>query len=224
MPWADPKVRQALSYAIDREQITEALFANGDAATPHGSFSMRYVRGYVDIPVDPYDPDEAKKLLAGAGYENGFEIPFMSSATPEWALAIQSYWREIGVEMKFDILDASAHQQRLLDHKLFGVTPRGVGIYKPDPSGWGLFTFTDAYYGGNYDPWYDEKMTIASSGVVDEERFAAWGEIQERNAEERVHISLWEDNHFFGLSERISEYELYPSTFYVLGLENAQLS
>jgi ABC-type transport system substrate-binding protein len=164
------------------------------------------------------------KLLPAAGYEDGFEIPYMSSTTPEWALAIQSYWREIGVEMVFDILDAAAHQQRLLQNTLFGTTPRGVGIFKPDPSGWGLFTFTDAYYGSNYDPFYDEKMTIASSGTDDEERFAAWEEIQERSAEDRVHISLWEDNHFFGLSQRIAEYELFPSTYYVLGLEHAKLA
>jgi ABC-type transport system substrate-binding protein len=224
MPWADPKVRQAISYAIDREGIVKALFANGDGATPHGSFSMRYARGYVDIPVDPYDPAEARKLLAAAGYEDGFEIPYMSSTTPEWAIAVQSYLREVGVDMVFDILDATAHQQRLLDNKLFGITPRGVGIYKPDPSGWGLFTFTNAYYGSNYDTWYDERMTVASSGTDDEERFAAWGEIQERSAEDRVHISLWEVNHFFGLSSKVGNYELYPNTYYPVGLEFATLA
>lgn len=72
-PLKDRRVREALSKAIDRDAITaRVLFGLAGKAgqmTPPGLF------GYdPDQPPEPHDPDRARKLLAEAGYPNGFAL------------------------------------------------------------------------------------------------------------------------------------------------------
>ncbi len=109
MPTTDIRVRQALSLAIDRQEINKTLFYGvlRPVMPPWiGPSSMD-----VDVPywmdyaakVFRYDPDEAKRLLAEAGYSNGFNIRFYAanqSGVPyqqKLAEVIHAYWKRIGV-------------------------------------------------------------------------------------------------------------------------------
>lgn len=72
-PLRDPRVRKALSLAINRDGIRERIMDN--AAVPTGQLMPDGTMGYdPKIKPDPYNPDAAKKLLADAGYPNGFAI------------------------------------------------------------------------------------------------------------------------------------------------------
>ncbi|SHJ57462.1 peptide/nickel transport system substrate-binding protein [Roseomonas rosea] len=72
-PLKDVRVRRALSMAIDRGTVTERLMEG--AATPAGQFLPPGVTGHVQgIEAPAYDPEGAKRLLAEAGYPNGFRI------------------------------------------------------------------------------------------------------------------------------------------------------
>ena len=70
-PMLDPVVRQAISLAMNREGLVRStLQGYGRVATQIGVPGMN---GYLDdLKPDPYDPERAKKLLAEAGYPNGF--------------------------------------------------------------------------------------------------------------------------------------------------------
>ena len=72
-PFDDLKVRQAMSYAIDRKAIIDgAMFGYG---TPIGSHFSPADPGYVDLTgLYAYDPDKAKELLKEAGYPDGFKV------------------------------------------------------------------------------------------------------------------------------------------------------
>jgi peptide/nickel transport system substrate-binding protein len=72
---ADPRVRQAIAHAIDKEALISQTLPEGtEAAT---QFIPDVVDGYnEDITTYEYDPDRAKKLLADAGYPDGFEVKF----------------------------------------------------------------------------------------------------------------------------------------------------
>ncbi|HEY4211663.1 MAG TPA: ABC transporter substrate-binding protein [Steroidobacteraceae bacterium] len=68
-PWSDPKVREAVNLAIDRQSIIKSLLPG--AVEIAGSL-IPQERGFdPDLKPYPYDPDKAKKLLAEAGYPNG---------------------------------------------------------------------------------------------------------------------------------------------------------
>lgn len=104
-PLSDPRVRQALNYAIDREAIAEGLV--GRFGTPSSElltsdgFDPELSEHY------PYDPQKAKELLAEAGYADGFTFRLASPAfagnlgTPV-AQAMAKYLDEVGVTMEVD--------------------------------------------------------------------------------------------------------------------------
>jgi ABC-type transport system substrate-binding protein len=111
-PIADVRVRQALSLAINREEINNALFY-GKAGPPGppflsedaGGFDLSYWMSYA-AKAYRYDTEEAKQLLKEAGYPNGFSMQLWSYAMtgsanlPKLAEIVQGYWLKIGVKAK----------------------------------------------------------------------------------------------------------------------------
>lgn len=105
-PLKDVRVRKALSLAINREAIAKRIMEGLGQPTgdflPYPMFGTRK-----DAKPDPYDPDQAKKLLAEAGFPNGFSITL---GTPndryindaEVAQAVASQWTRIGVKTKVE--------------------------------------------------------------------------------------------------------------------------
>jgi peptide/nickel transport system substrate-binding protein len=98
-PWANPKVRQAISMAMDRQAIVDAAFYGLAIPTltvfPPGYWAT------LDTKVPPQDIAGAKKMLADAGFASGFKTaiktwssyPFLSNA----ALAVQDQLKQIGI-------------------------------------------------------------------------------------------------------------------------------
>ena len=75
-PFNDPKVRQALQYAIDRDGMCKSLL--GGLCTPSSQLMYKGHPWYNEEVGDAYkyDPAKAKQMLAEAGYPNGFKITF----------------------------------------------------------------------------------------------------------------------------------------------------
>lgn len=103
-PFDDPKVRQAINMAINKEEIINAFY-NGLADTATSPLPPS-LWGYDDtLPPYEYNVEEAKKLLAEAGYENGFETELYTMSNPrpylpepvKIAEAIQSDLAEVGI-------------------------------------------------------------------------------------------------------------------------------
>jgi peptide/nickel transport system substrate-binding protein len=110
-PTGNPKVRQALSLAIDRQQIIDHVM-NGKAQLPYPFATFRYTEyfstdrwGKWAKEAYRYDPAAAKKLLAEAGYPNGFELKFSNVALPgtqfmiDIGTALADMWTKIGVKV-----------------------------------------------------------------------------------------------------------------------------
>ncbi|PJI43370.1 ABC transporter substrate-binding protein [Ferrovibrio sp.] len=105
-PLKDVRVRKALSMAINRQAIADRVMEGLGQPTgdflPYPMFGTRK-----DAKPDKYDPDQAKKLLAEAGYPNGFSITL---GTPndryindaEISQAVASQWTRIGVKTKVE--------------------------------------------------------------------------------------------------------------------------
>jgi peptide/nickel transport system substrate-binding protein len=106
-PWNDVRVRQAMNYAVDKEAIAEEIFHG--QAEPGGS-SMP-VPPFFDLEPYPYDPEQAKDLLAEAGYADGFPITLKTFTTnpgaelPLIGEAVALYWEAIGLDVTINQTD-----------------------------------------------------------------------------------------------------------------------
>lgn len=103
-PLADPRVRKALAYSINREALTEHVLKAGQKPAYH--FTPPNTGGYNSRSQLPYDPELARELLAEAGYPNGegfpkFELLFNTSESHHTvAVAIQQMWKEeLGIDI-----------------------------------------------------------------------------------------------------------------------------
>jgi peptide/nickel transport system substrate-binding protein len=106
---ADPRIRRALSLAVDRDTLNEALWL-GKAVVPSTHTMKEFGALYMpELQTFRYDPEEAASLLEEAGYD-GFEITFDTSAVYYTngllaAQAIQEMWAELGVNSRIDVDD-----------------------------------------------------------------------------------------------------------------------
>ncbi|MFJ4222835.1 ABC transporter substrate-binding protein [Microbacterium sp. NPDC089695] len=94
---ADERVRMALNLAVDRQSIADAL---GEGNEPIAQFAVNGFLGSDPSADYDYDPEQAKQLLADAGYADGFELPIITPAVGGADTATQAViaqWAEIGV-------------------------------------------------------------------------------------------------------------------------------
>lgn len=112
-PLLDPKVRRALSLAIDREKL--ARYALSGLATPAGGFVPEGAPGFRGRPPIPYRPDSARALLAAAGFPGGKGLPEITlhSAPSHQAVSefVQHEWRKLGVRLRVENHEGAALRQ-----------------------------------------------------------------------------------------------------------------
>jgi ABC-type transport system substrate-binding protein len=117
-PFFNKKVRQALSYAINREELIAYLRFNlgtkGEqgmvpAAVPY--FAQHPVKGY------SYDPQKAMKLLKEAGYEHPNDFPpvklYTSAPYKYIAEYLQKQWDDLGIKIQIEVNQASTHREMI---------------------------------------------------------------------------------------------------------------
>lgn len=133
---SDVRVRQAVNYAINRDNIIQgALEGQGTAANspvpPTCDGYSEDVKGY------EYDPDKARELLKEAGYEDGLSFTIKikeDSKNQKVAQVIQSDLKAVGIDVKIQILEAGAYTTDVYSN----------GDYEMTISAW-CAMFTDAY-------------------------------------------------------------------------------
>jgi len=101
-PLTDPRVRQAINYAIDVDRIIERLISG--RGTRAAGVVPPALGGYDSTRrAYPYDPAKAKALLAAAGHPSGIDIELWTSLTPIYlriAQTIQAYLNNVGIRTK----------------------------------------------------------------------------------------------------------------------------
>jgi peptide/nickel transport system substrate-binding protein len=111
-PTTKKKVRQALIYAINKNDIVEQILLGRGKVVGTATSMFTWSIEYKPYPPTPYDPEKTKKLLREAGYPNGFDIDIYSFVTklPETKLineAIAAYWESMGINVKILEMDFS---------------------------------------------------------------------------------------------------------------------
>ncbi|BDG60670.1 ABC transporter substrate-binding protein [Caldinitratiruptor microaerophilus] len=122
-PFDNPKVRQAVNYAVNRKAIVEQLLrSTGVLATgPLPPVVWGYTK---DVPQYPYDPEKAKQLLAEAGYPNGFSAEFWVPESGsgmqqprEMATAIQADLQAVGIQTRIQTFEWGTYLDKVMGDK-----------------------------------------------------------------------------------------------------------
>ncbi|KFF63168.1 glutathione ABC transporter substrate-binding protein [Pectobacterium brasiliense] len=135
-PFDNPKVREALNYAINKEALIKVAFSG--YATPAEGPLPSSIDYSVKYHPWPYDPAKARELLKEAGYPNGFTTTLWSSHNHSTAQKVlqftQQQLAQVGVKVQVTAMDAG---QRAAEVEGKGVKETGVRLFY---TGWSAST------------------------------------------------------------------------------------
>lgn len=219
-PLSNKLVRQAIQYAIDKEALNSAVNEGyGEVAT---SIITKAAFGYTEIPTE-YNLEKAKELMAEAGYPDGFDIECVVQNTQTYTLTgqiLQEMLAEININLTIETVDFATTQSYKLepDHELY-------------ISNW--VTVGDAYT--TWNPWYrsdataaegnnafvkdervDELIKISKESFDDDERLAAYEELEKWAHEELPYIPLFYLPTIVGFSNNVENLVLSPYSYHRL--------
>lgn len=177
-PLLNPKVREALALAIDRDAIISRLmFGLGQKASQLAGPTM--VGFDPDIPQTPYDPEKAKALLAEAGYPDGFRMTIAAPndryvASAQIAQAVAQMFERIGIAMQVETMPANVFLPKV-NEQAYSIFFMGIG--SPQGTSWislrgVLMTYDkDKGYGlsnrGRYSNPEVDRLTILAMNAPD---------------------------------------------------------
>jgi ABC-type transport system substrate-binding protein len=132
-PFTDRRVRRALSYAVNREEIVRLL--NGLGVVANGIVPPPIPGHRADRPPCPHDPDMARRLLADAGHAEGLDIACIFLHDDRYAKIAQSIQADlasVGVRLHLQSL-SNAAMQASLNRRDFDLWYTGWYMDFPDP-------------------------------------------------------------------------------------------
>jgi len=157
-PLDNPLVKQALSLAIDRESIVKELW-RGRGIVPSGPIAKGDNHFDTSLPPLAYNPAEAKARLQKAGYK-GEEVFIETtvayvSQDKAMAEAIAAMWKDVGVNVKVEVIEYSVRAQKNREKSFKGVFWSDPTSTLSDPDGmmWRLLG-----PGGPQDYWREAKF------------------------------------------------------------------
>ncbi len=117
-PLRDLRVRRAMAMAIDRETMVKQLVGEGGRVLNVICFPGQF--GCIDTqaPKFKYDVAEAKKLMAEAGFANGFEIDLFAYRERPHSEAMVNYLRAIGIKANLRFMQYAAMREQTRQGKV----------------------------------------------------------------------------------------------------------
>lgn len=117
-PWHDIRLRQAVNYALDRKGISHAACL--DYCPPAGVVVPRVMEFALQVEPPPYDPEKAKKLIAEAGYPNGFDAGMFAAIPgfPTVADAVVNDLNAVGIRVQLQQMERATFYANWLQKKL----------------------------------------------------------------------------------------------------------
>lgn len=189
-PFDDVRVRRALNYAVDKDQVVRIALQG--LGTPLTGPLPEPVFGHVPQEPYTYDPERARELLAEAGYEDGFDMTVLTFIGDEYSLVgqmLQQYFADVGVNMTLDPKERGALVDQLFQPQESNPTEAGlVGMTVATgdaDSGLRMFFSRDSWppSANNWSFYFSERLEeLLQAGIATadpDERLAVYAEAGE---------------------------------------------
>lgn len=211
----DVKVRQALNHAINREAIVHDILKD-TVDLAEGPISPAYNCYSPDITVYEYDPEKARRLLADAGYPDGFDVTLILPASGsgmlqpvEMATAIQADLAAVGINMELDITDNVTWMEKTMNPDLqlteasWNVPPATEADILDNCFG-ALGLVEGGWNYSNYDNEVVNDLLLQASQTLDpDERCPLIERVQEIITEEAVGVFIAHAKLNYGVDNRL---------------------
>jgi peptide/nickel transport system substrate-binding protein len=226
----DKRVRQALTYALDRENIVKQLLG-GEArvinTTIIGPDWMGTIPGLNDYA---YNPDKAKQLLKDANWDASrkFGITYTSGdrQTDAYIAIVQQQFKDVGVSVDLQPVDAVEYSRRTVTDSDFDMAIVAGGVYAQDPN------VSDKYFdsanftpaGGNYahysNPKVDDLFKQGRTTGDQAQRRQIYTQVAQILNDDAPWVLLWSPNSIFAYNKRLQGFK--PPTYATHQVWNAE--
>jgi peptide/nickel transport system substrate-binding protein len=197
-PFADVRVRRAISHAIDRQGLIEGVWMRGQpspgVAPGLAEWSLPIEQLGEGAKYYRYDPKEARRLLAEAGYPKGFKAQLATTSgygrdLLDAVQLVQHYLKEVGIEVELKIQEYGAYQATTGQGKYEGLAMGPYGVaWEPD--------------GALYGPYMPNQLR--NRGHVNDPKLAAMVQEQRRLKDPEARKQL-----VFAIQRYVAEQQYY---------------
>jgi peptide/nickel transport system substrate-binding protein len=224
-PWHDRRVRLAANLAIDRKAINEAITLG------HSRLTYSIIPSTFDFywqpPTYAFDPAQAKKLLAEAGFPNGFDAGeyYLDIAYANVQEAVANYFQQVGIRTKLRPVERASHWASYADKKYKNLAYTASGAFGNAATRLETFVVAGgAYVYGSY-PEIDSLFKDQAAEMDRKKREALLHKIQQIVHEKTMVIPIWELAFINGQGPRVQEsgLGLIPGHAYSAPYEDVKL-
>nr|MBA5584189.1 peptide-binding protein [Anaerobacillus isosaccharinicus]QOY38521.1 peptide-binding protein [Anaerobacillus isosaccharinicus] len=224
----DVKVRQALTHAIDRQEIVDTIM-EGNATVAHAPVSPLSWSYNDNVPKFDFDPEKAKQMLAEAGWEPGadgilqkdgkkFSFTVLSNdgnvVRRDIGIIMQQYLGNIGIEVKAEQMEWGAFLDKINPPNYdFDAVVLAWGLaLDPDPSAiWHSKEIANGLNNISYSNPIVDEIADSNTKILDQaERAKELAKVWEILAEEQPYTYMYYPQQFIALNKKIEGFTHHP--------------
>jgi peptide/nickel transport system substrate-binding protein len=204
-PWHDKRVRLAASLAIDRPAINQAEMLGLGRVT--GSFVPPTFDFALAIEPPPFDPARAKKLLAEAGYPNGFETGDLTPLPPYTSLGetVANFLQAIGIRTHVRAMERATFLTSWREKKLKGLLIGATGAAGNAAARLEPFFTRNGFYAYGSLPEIDDLYQRQARELDRKQREALLHQIQRIVADHVLVAPIFQQGFIWGVGPRVAE-------------------
>src|SRR5438094_965222 len=205
-PWHDLRVRQAANLAIDREGMSQALFLGYCKVT--NSIIPYTFDFYWQPPAAVYDPTKAKKLMAEAGFANGFDagMLYCDSSYANMAEISANNLGEIGIRTKLEPIERAGFFAGYASKKYTkGIIQGASGAFGNAATRLAAFVVKDGAFAYGSYPDIDALYPQQADELDHEKRASMLAKMQQLVHDKSIYAPIWQLGFLNGVGPRVGE-------------------